>query len=555
MESLEELELDVRGMTCASCAHHVTEALQGVKGIVEIEVPGWQSSRARVVAAKDVSAEAISAAVSEAGYAATVKSRRPVDTPTTSNGQSEANDYDLLVIGAGSGGFAAAIRGVELGYRVALVNDGTLGGTCVNVGCVPSKALIRAAEAWHRAGQQTFAGVITRQESLDWDAVRNQKDSLVAELRQSKYADVLSAYPDITFIPGRARFQADGSVLVGDKLIRARKYIVTTGARPRILPIPGAEDAGVLTSTTLMELPHLPKSLIVLGGRAVALELGQTMARFGVQVVVLQRSNRLIPEHEAEISRALREALEAEGMGVVTGVQVERIEREGDERIVHVRVQGRPHTYRAEQVLMALGRQPNTAHMGLEDVGVELDESGAIIVNGQMRTSHPDIYASGDCTTNPDFVYVAAAGGGIAAENALTGAGRVLDLSAMPAVIFTDPAVATAGLTEAQAKEQGYDVQTSILPMSYVPRALAARDTRGLVKLVIDANTDRLLGVHILAPEAGEMIQTAVMALRFGATAQDLRDTLFPYLTNVEGLKLAALGLEKDLAMLSCCAG
>lgn len=555
MASLEELELDVRGMTCDSCAHHVTQALQGVEGIVEVDVPGWQSSKARVVVEGDVPAEAISAAVRDAGYAAAVKSRRPVDRPTADNGHGRDKDYDLLVIGAGSGGFAAAIRGVELGYRVALVNDGTLGGTCVNVGCVPSKALIRAAEAWHRAGQTTFAGVETRQISLDWDAVRNQKDSLVAELRQSKYADVLAAYPDITFIPGRARFQEDGSVLVGDKIIRARKYIVTTGARPRMLPIPGAAEAGVLNSTTLMDLPQLPKSLIVLGGRAVALELGQTMARFGVQVTVLQRSPRLIPEHEEEISRALREALEAEGMGVVTGVQVERIEREGDERVVHVRVQGRPHTYRAEQVLMALGRQPNTNGMGLDALGVELDANGGIIVDSQLRTSHPDVYASGDCTTNPDFVYVAAAGGGIAAENALTGAGRVLDLSAMPAVIFTDPAVATAGLTESQAKEQGYEVQTSILPMSYVPRALAARNTRGLIKLVVDAGTDRLLGVHILAPEAGEMIQTAVMALRFGATAQDLRDTLFPYLTNVEGLKLAALGLEKDVAMLSCCAG
>jgi len=555
MDSLEELELDVRGMTCDSCAHHVTQALQGVEGIVEVDVPGWQSSKARVVVEGDVPAEAIAAAVRDAGYAATLKSRRPVDKAASRNGHGGDKDYDLLVIGAGSGGFAAAIRGVELGQRVALVNDGTLGGTCVNVGCVPSKALIRAAEAWHRAGQQVFAGVTTRQESLDWDAVRSQKDSLVTGLRQSKYADVLAAYPDITFIPGRARFQADGSVLVGDKIIRARKYMITTGARPRMLPIPGAAEAGVLNSTTLMDLPQLPKSLIVLGGRAVALELGQAMARFGVQVVILQRSPRILPEHEEEISRALRESLQEEGVGVVTGVQVERIEREGEERVVSVRVNGSPQVYRAEQVLMALGRQPNTDGMGLAEVGVELNESGAIVVDGQMRTSHPDIYASGDCTTNPEFVYVAAAGGGIAAENALNGAGRVLDLSAMPAVIFTDPAVATVGLTEAQAKAQGYEVQTSLLPMSYVPRALAARDTRGLIKLVVDASTDQLLGAHILAPEAGEMIQTAVMALRFGATAQDLRDTLFPYLTNVEGLKLAALGFEKDVAMLSCCAG
>jgi len=303
-----------------------------------------------------------------------------------------------------------------------------------------------------------------------------------------------------------------------------------------------------------MDLPELPRSLIVLGGRAVALELGQTMARFGVQVTVLQRSSRLIPDHEPEIARALKGYLEKEGIGVVAGVQVERIEREGNQRVVHACVQGRPMAYRAGQVLMALGRQPNTAGMDLEAVGVELDQNGAIIVDGQMRTSNPDIYASGDCTINPEFVYVAAAGGAIAVENALTGAGRVLDLSAMPAVIFTDPQVATVGLTEAQAREASYDVETSMLLLSYVPRALAARDTRGLIKLVADGATGRLLGAHILAAEAGEVVQSAVLAVKFGLTLDDLTGTLFPYLTQVEGLKLAAQAFSKDMAKLSCCA-
>jgi len=550
---LEKLELDVRGMTCASCGQHVSRALQSVPGVVEAEVPGWQSSRATVVAAPEVSEAALAEAVAAAGYQARVVARRSLADQPVGNGAGPA-DFDLLVIGAGSGGFAAAIKGAELGGRVGLINDGTLGGTCVNVGCVPSKALIRAAEAWHKAGHHPFRGVTTRQIALDWDAVRRQKDELMADLRQEKYADVLAAYPEITFIPGRARFQPDGSVLVDDRVIRARKYVITTGARPRMLPIPGTEEAGVLNSTTLMDLPELPRSLIVLGGRAVALELGQTMARFGVQVTVLQRSSRLIPDHEPEIARALKGYLEKEGIGVVAGVQVERIEREGNQRVVHACVQDRPMAYRAGQVLMALGRQPNTAGMDLEAVGVELDQNGAIIVDGQMRTSNPDIYASGDCTINPEFVYVAAAGGAIAVENALTGAGRVLDLSAMPAVIFTDPQVATVGLTEAQAREASYDVETSMLLLSYVPRALAARDTRGLIKLVADGATGRLLGAHILAAEAGEVVQSAVLAVKFGLTLDDLTGTLFPYLTQVEGLKLAAQAFSKDMAKLSCCA-
>ncbi|HFD39375.1 MAG TPA: mercury(II) reductase [Anaerolineae bacterium] len=554
MRETIQIELDVRGMTCPGCAQHVSRALAAVPGVQNVDVPGWQSSRATVEAAPDVADAALVEAVAAAGYRARIVARR---SPAAGDGgvSQRETDFDLLVIGGGSGGFAAAIKGAELGARVGLINDGTLGGTCVNVGCVPSKALIRVAEAWYRAGRHPFAGVETRQEALDWDAVRGQKDALVSDLRREKYADVLAAYPEIAFIPGRAVFQADGTVRVGERVLRAGKYVVAVGARPRLLPIPGAAEAGVLTSTTLMDLPRLPQSLLVLGGRAVALELGQMMARFGVRVALLQRSSRLLPDHDPDIGRALKGYLEEEGIGVVVGVQVERIERQGDERVVHTRVHGRPQVYRAEQVLMALGRRPNTEGLGLAQLGVELDKSGAIVVDKQMRTAHPDIYATGDCTINPNFVYVAAAGGAIAAENALTGAGRALDLSAMPAVVFTDPQVATVGLTEAQAKAQGYDVRSSKLPLRFVPRALAARDTRGFIKLVADGTTGRLLGAHILAAEGGEVVQSAVLAVKFGLTIEDLTGTLFPYLTQVEGLKLAALTFDKDVGKLSCCAG
>jgi mercuric reductase len=549
----EHIELDVRGMTCTDCAQHVTRALLTLPGVVDVDVPGWQSGRASVVAQPGMDDDRLTAAVAGAGYHARVVAHRSATTGGADEDETQP-DFDLLVIGAGSGGFAAAIRGVELGFRVGLVGSGALGGTCVNVGCVPSKALIRAAEVWHCAGHHPFPGVTTGQVQLDWEAVRQQKDGLVAALRQEKYADVLAAYPDITFIPGQAQFRADGSLVVTGKSYRARSYVIATGARPRLLPIPGAQETNVLTSTTVMDLPALPQSMIVVGGRAVALELGQTMARFGVQVVILQRSPRLIPEHEPELATALRGYLEEEGLDVVTGVQVERIEREGNLRAVHVQVEGHPQVYRAQQVLMAVGRQPNMADLGLEAVGVRTDSHGAIIVDDRMRTSAAHIYATGDCTTNPEFVYVAAAGGAVAAENALTGAGRVLDLSAMPAVIFTDPQVATVGLTEATANAQGRQVKTSTLPLHYLARARTARDTRGLIKLVADGDTGRLLGAHVLAAEGSEVIQSAVLAIRFGLTLDDLTSTLFPYLTIGEGLKLTAQTFSKDPAKLSCCA-
>ncbi|MBW6473190.1 MAG: mercury(II) reductase [Anaerolineaceae bacterium] len=552
----QKIELDVRGMTSNSCAIHVEESLSSVPGVLEVNVPGWESGKATVTTNEEVDTKTLSAAVTKAGYHASVKAIQNLEEQTKNEFTRQENvDFDLLVIGGGSGGFAAAIKGEELGYRVGIINAGTIGGTCVNIGCVPSKTLIRAAEAWHNAGHHPFLGVKTFQTNLDWRIVRDQKNNLVGDLRQKKYVDVLQAYPNIQLIKGYAKFTADGSVQVGDQFYRAKRYVIATGAQPRILPIPGLMEAQPLTSTTLMDLDQLPTSMIILGGRSIALELGQAMARFGVKVLILQRSSRLLPEHEPEIGRAIQNYLEAEGVTVLTGVQVERVSLEGEFRKVHIKMQGQQRVFEAEQILVALGRQPNTTGMGLEQVGVELDQNGAIIINEFQQSTNPIIYASGDVTPNPDYVYVAAASGALAVANAMNGNQKPLDLSALPGVVFTDPQVATVGLTEAQAKLQGYQVKSSVLPLEYVPRALAARNTRGLIKMITDQESSVILGVHVLAAEAGEVIQTATLAVKLGLKVSDLTETLFPYLTQVEGLKLAALSFTKDVEKLSCCAG
>lgn len=553
--SKQRIELGISGMTCASCDKHVSHALEAVAGVESVNVPGWQSGKARVIASADVKADDLVQAVANAGYSATIRAQTPVQVQDIDlqNGGS-AIDFDLLVIGGGSGGFAAAITASGLGKRVGMINGGTIGGTCVNIGCVPSKALIRAAEAWHTAGHHPFRGVATTQSALDWATIRSEKDALVGSLRQSKYVDVLAAYPDVTFIEGYAAFHEDGSVQVGDTRYTADRYVIATGAHPRMLPIPGIEKAEPLNSTTLMDLEALPESLIILGGRAVALELGQMMARLGVNVLMLQRSTRLIPDHEPEIGRAVQDYLEREGMGVITGVQVERLSREGDTRLVHVRVMGQVRAFRSDQILMATGREPNTKGLGLDHVGVETDKDGFITINAYQQTTNPRIFAVGDVTTNPELVYVAAAAGGIAASNALAGTQKPLDLSALPEVIFTDPQIAMVGLTEQQARKAGYEVRTSTVTLEHVSRALAARDTRGLIKIIAETGTGRILGVHVVAAEGGEVIQTATLAVKFGLTIDDLTSTLFPYLTQVEGLKLAALTFDKDVAMLSCCA-
>ena len=463
---------------------------------------------------------------------------------------------DLLVIGAGSAGFSAAIRGSELGLKVALVGEGTIGGTCVNIGCVPSKALIRAAETLHQArAASRFAGIKATAALSDWKALVAQKDDLVANLRTAKYADLLPHYPDICYVHGNARLMPDGTVLVGGESYRPGKVVVATGTSPATPSIPGLSDVEWLTSTTAMELDALPASMLVIGGGVIGCELGQMFARFGVRVTIACRS-LLMPSAEPEVSTALTEYLRAEGIDVRCGLAyesirqvaggIELVARNADRSVVVLPV---------ERVLVATGRTPNTAAMGLEEAGVALDAGGFIRVDAQMRTSRPGVYAAGDVTGLDLYVYMAAHGGKVAAENAVEGDKLQYDISAIPDVTFTDPQVASVGLTESAARSAGLDVEVRVVALDQVPRALAARDTRGLIKLVAETGSGRILGAHMLAPEAGDSIQTAVLAVKHGLTVTDLGATIFPYLTTVEGLKLAALSFSKEVGKLSCCAG
>ena len=553
MAELEELELNVHGMTCDSCAAHVVKALKGVEGVSKANVPGWQSARATVTAEVGVAGEALAGAVREAGYSATVQTRKPFGGPAPQNGG--GREYDLLVIGGGSAGFAAAIKGAELGFQVALVESGLIGGTCVNVGCVPSKTLIRAVEAYHLAGQHRFRGVHTTPGRLSWPEVIAHKDELVNELRQAKYTDVLAAYSEITYLRGHARLTGNNGVEIDGKPYTPGKIILATGAKPWAPPIPGLNDVPYLDSTSALDLKELPKSMLVLGANAVGLELAQTYARAGAHVTVLEVLSRIAPFEDEAISAALAGHLEEEGLRVVPNFRTANVEWRDGRYILTGTKNDDEVVFEAEQLLVATGRRPNTAGLGLEAAGVRLGPRGEILANNFLQTHNPFVYTAGDVTGRDMFVYVAAYSGQLAAENALTSAGQVYDAGYIPRITFTDPQIASAGLTEAQAREQGYEVRVSSLPMVHVPRALAARDTRGLIKLVVNAATDQLLGAHILAPEAGEMIQTAVLAIRFGLTVRQLRETMFPYLTNAEGLKLAMLAFEKDVAKLSCCAG
>jgi mercuric reductase len=468
------------------------------------------------------------------------------------------NTYDLLIIGSGGAGMAAAIRGSELGARVAIVEGApVVGGTCVNVGCIPSKNLIEAAKAYHTA-RTGFPGIMPCEPDVAWEAVQQQKHELVQGLRKEKYLDVLASYPNVTLLQGHARLLGEGRVRVGDEEFRAQKVIVATGASPAVPNIPGLAKTKVLTSTTAMELERLPASMMVIGAGAIGLELGQVFARFGTNVTILDIAERILPLEDADVSRALEQALAKEGIRFQLGVRVERVIQDAEGYAVSLEGEKGKETLRAEQLLVATGRLPNTKGLGLENLGVALDARGFIIVDEYMGTSHPDVFAAGDVTGSPQYVYVAALGGSVAAQAALAEISREkpipLDLTATSRVTFTDPQVAAVGMMEAEANTAGYQPKVTSLPMTALPRAIVAHQPYGLIKMVADAKTDRLLGVHILAPNAGDVIGEAALAIKFDLTAQKLVSTLHPYLTWGEGLKLAAQTFTKDVARLSCCA-
>jgi len=462
--------------------------------------------------------------------------------------------YDLTVIGAGSAGFSAAITAAEQGAKVALVGYGTIGGTCVNVGCVPSKTLIRAAETIHQANTANrFDGVEAKGQLNNWRDIIAQKDALVSELRQAKYLDLLPQYSNVTYIEGPARFTEDGLTVNGTPL-KTGKIIIATGSRPTMPDIPGMTDIPYLTSTTTFELEQLPRSVMVIGGGYIGCEIAQMLSRVGVDVSIITRS-RLISEAEPEISEALTTYLRDEGIRIYDGLSYQKIAQSPSGITLDILVGGAPTAISADQVLLTTGRQPNTDGLDLAAAGIATSPRGGIVIDEHMRTSRDNIFAAGDVTDGDQFVYMAAYGAKIAAQNAFEGTNHCYDNKAMPAVVFTDPQVASVGLTEATAKAAGHTTVTSVLPLSYVPRALAARDLRGLIKLVADADSKKLLGAQILAPEGADCIQTAALAIHKDMTYTELGDMIFPYLTTVEGLKLAAQTFEKDVAKLSCCAG
>jgi mercuric reductase len=460
----------------------------------------------------------------------------------------ESAGYALAIVGSGGAAFSAAIAASEQGRRVVMIERGTVGGTCVNVGCIPSKALLAAGEARARAGEQRFPGIRTAAGPVDFAALIAGKDEIVGALRQEKYLDLAAEY-GIELVCGEARFVPGPALVVGARRIEAAHYLIATGAEPHIPDIPGLDEGGFLTSTTAMALDHLPESLLVIGGGYVALEQAQLFAHLGARVTLLVRST-IARGEEPEIAQALRDALIADGITIIEGAAVQRVRR--DERQVVASAEGREH--RAERLLVATGRRPRTAGLGLEAIGVGVGERGEVRVGADLSTANARVWAAGDVTGHPQFVYVAAQHGRAVVGNAFDGARSRVEYGSLPRIIFTNPTVASAGLTEAQARGQGVDVESRVFELAGVSRAIVSRRPRGLVKLVAERDTGRILGVHLLAEGAGDAILAGVYAIAAGMTVEQMAGSWNPYLTIGEAIHLAAQSFTRDPARLSCCA-
>ncbi|MCA1668122.1 MAG: FAD-dependent oxidoreductase [Thermomicrobia bacterium] len=451
---------------------------------------------------------------------------------------------DLVILGSGSTAFAAALNAAEMGKTAIMTENWQVGGTCVNRGCLPSKNLIEAAKLVYDAANPRYPGLNGSPIKVDFPALVGQKDAVIDCYRQKKYLSLADGADTITIREGDVRFLDSHTLAVGDERVTGEQFLIALGSHP----------------TMAMELKELPASLLILGGGYIALELGQLFSRLGTNVTLIVRSPQLLAHgYEPEVGKAIGEAFAEEGIRVLTRTDVRAVREEGNGIVATISVRGQERELRAQRLVVATGRAPNTTGIGLEEIGVALNNHGAVKADEHLRTNVPHIWAAGDIigteTDSQMATPVGAHDGGIAARNALSGDSlKSVDHRVIPRAIFTDPQIGIVGMTDAEAIAAGYDCWCNTVPMEYVPRAGAIRDTRGVIKMVADARTNEVLGVSMVGVNAGEVIHEAAMGMRFHATLDDYIDLLHVYPTMAEALKVVAISRYKDPAKLSCCA-
>jgi dihydrolipoamide dehydrogenase len=454
-------------------------------------------------------------------------------------------DFDVLVIGAGPGGYVAAIRAAQLGLKTACAESReTLGGTCLNVGCIPSKALLHASELFEEAHDGTLAkwGVKTSGVEVDLDAMHGSRKDAVKGLTQG--IEFLFKKNKVEWLKGLATFESKDSVKVGDRIVRAKNVVIATGSS--VTPLPGIEidQERIVDSTGALELPEVPKRMVVIGGGVIGLELGSVWRRLGAQVTVVEFLDQILPGMDEDVRKEANKIFKKQGFEFRLGTKVTKAERKG--KTVTLTVEpakgGAAETIETDVVLVSIGRRPNTDGLDLDKAGLQLNQRSQIETDHEFRTSVPGIWAIGDVIPGPMLAHKAEDEGIAVAEN-IAGLTGIVNHDVIPSVVYTMPEIAGVGLTEDQAKEHG-EVKVGKFPMLANSRAKTNKEPDGFVKVIADAKTDRVLGVWMIASVAGTMIAQAAQAMEFGATSEDIAYTCHAHPTHSEALKEAAMAVQ-----------
>ncbi len=545
---IETVGFEISGMTCDGCARTIDNKFQNIEGVLEREI-SYPKARGSFT----FNPELISKSKIKELINSTIHYQVVNEIPEKNTASSY--QYDLIIIGGGSAAFSAAIRANELGKKTLMINGGLpIGGTCVNVGCVPSKYLIRAAESVHKANHSPFRGIKTQAAEINFKEIIEQKTDLVRELQQKKYLNILDDLPLVKTLRGFASFKNTHTVLVDNTEYSAANFLIATGSSNNIPDIQGINEIKYLTNESLFELKDLPDSMIILGGSYVALEIAQAFHRFGTKITLIQRSSQILSAQDEDVAQELTEHLSREGIKIYTGTKLEFVKQDNELVKVNFQHQGKSTSVRAQKLLLALGTKPNTDKLNAGAINLKLTEKNYIDTNLNLQTSVANIYAAGDCINTPAYVYTAAYEGKTAINNMFGESNMQVNYDSLPWVVFTDPQVAGVGMDEKQAQKAGINYETSKIYLKDVPRSIAAFDTRGFIKLLRDKNTGRLIGARIVAPEGGELSMEISLAIKYNISPKELGDFLHPYLTLSEGLKLAAISFGKDVDKLSCCA-
>ena len=414
--------------------------------------------------------------------------------------------YDAIIIGSGQGGNPLAYRLADLGWSVALIEERNLGGTCINVGCTPTKTMVHRAQVAHYARNAAHWGVKASNVSVDLAEIVAQKDEVVLSFRAGQQRQV-DKRANLRLHRGHARFVGPHQLKIGDELLESEKIFINTGGRPNIPVIPGLDTASYLTNESVMQLTALPEHLLILGGGYIGLEFGQMFRRYGSRVTVLHTGEQIVPREDPEIAAELQKALQAEGIQFLLNARTTRVESKNSAAILSFERLAGSSSVTGSHLLVATGRSPNTNDLGLDKAGIETARSGFIKVNGRLETNVPGVWALGDCKGGPAFTHISYNDFQIVYGNLVEGKNLTTENRPVPYCVFTDPQLGGVGMTEKEARAKAFKLKIGKCPMTYVARAIERGETAGLMKIVVDASNDRILGASILASEGGELVQ------------------------------------------------